>query len=69
MFLPAACWQGGGSIVNIVLRGVEATGRTATSTVRPRRQLSLLTRAVALDFITQGIRCSQHLPRHRWRHH
>src|SRR6267143_4202741 len=61
-FLPAMLAGGGGSIVNI----------SSCAALRPppnryvysasKAAVSLLTRAVALDFITQGIRCNSICP-------
>ena len=43
---------------HLVLRGAAGRRPTATSTAPSKAAVSLLTRAVASDFITQGIRCN-----------
>ena len=63
-FLPGMLAKGGGSIVNISsAAGVGARAcPTATSTARPRRRSSALTKAVAADYIRKGVRCNAICP-------
>ena len=63
-FLPAMLAGGGGSIVNISSCAALRPPANRYVYSASKAAVSLLTRAVALDFITQGHPLQQHLPRH-----
>jgi 2-keto-3-deoxy-L-fuconate dehydrogenase len=61
-FLPAMLAGGGGSIVNISSCAALRPPANRYVYSASKAAVSLLTRAVALDFITQGIRCNSICP-------
>src|SRR6201992_1599653 len=61
-FLPAMLKGGGGSIVNISSCAALRPPATRYVSSASKAAVSLLTRSVALDFITQGIRCNSICP-------
>jgi 2-keto-3-deoxy-L-fuconate dehydrogenase len=61
-FLPAMLANGGGSIVNISSCAALRPPANRYVYSASKAAVSLLTRAVALDFITQGIRCNSICP-------
>ena len=61
-FLPAMLAGGGGSIVNISSCAALRPPANRYVYSASKAAVSLLTRAVALDFITQGIRCNSIAP-------
>jgi len=61
-FLPAMLVGGGGSIVNISSCAALRPPANRYVYSASKAAVSLLTRAVALDFITQGIRCNSICP-------
>ena len=61
-FLPAMIAGGGGSIVNISSCAALRPPANRYVYSASKAAVSLLTRAVALDFITQGIRCNSICP-------
>src|SRR5437868_1632714 len=61
-FLPAMLAGGGGSIVNISSCAALRPPANRYVYSASKAAVSLLTRAVALDFITQGIRCNAICP-------
>ncbi len=61
-FLPAMLEGGGGSIVNISSCAALRPPANRYVYSASKAAVSLLTRAVALDFITQGIRCNAICP-------
>ena len=62
VFLPAMLAGGGGSIVNISSCAALRPPANRYVYSASKAAVSLLTRAVALDFITQGIRCNSICP-------
>src|SRR3954453_22957672 len=61
-FLPAMLSGGGGSIVNISSCAALRPPANRYAYSASKAAVSLLTRAVALDFITQGVRCNSICP-------
>jgi 2-keto-3-deoxy-L-fuconate dehydrogenase len=61
-FLPAMISGGGGSIVNISSCAALRPPANRYVYSASKAAVSLLTRAIALDFITQGIRCNSICP-------
>jgi 2-keto-3-deoxy-L-fuconate dehydrogenase len=61
-FLPAMLAGGGGSIVNISSCAALRPPANRYVYSASKAAVSLLTRAIALDFITQGIRCNSICP-------
>jgi 2-keto-3-deoxy-L-fuconate dehydrogenase len=61
-FLPAMLAGGGGSIVNISSCAALRPPANRYVYSESKEAVSLLTRAIALDFITQGIRCNSICP-------
>jgi 2-dehydro-3-deoxy-L-fuconate 4-dehydrogenase len=61
-FLPAMIEGGGGSIVNISSCAALRPPANRYVYSASKAAVSLLTRAIALDFITQGIRCNSICP-------
>ena len=61
-FLPAMLVGGGGSIVNISSCAALRPPANRYVYSASKAAVSLLTRAIALDFITQGIRCNSICP-------
>src|ERR1700742_2182784 len=62
-FLPAMLEQGGGSIVNIAsAAGVSKAAPNRYVYAATKAAVAALTRAVAVDFITKGIRCNRICP-------